>query len=45
MRSTKGWEEGWVLLFICISLDTLLQFLEDGQKEEDEILMKRNEEL
>ena len=35
MRSTKGWEEGWLLLFFCISHDALLQFLEDGPKEED----------
>ena len=45
MRSTKGWEEGWLLLFFCISHDALLQFLEDGPKEEDEIIVKRNEEL
>jgi len=45
MRSTKGWVEGWLLLFFCISHDALLQFLEDGPKEEDEIIVKRNEEL
>jgi len=45
MHSTKGWEEGWLLLFFCISHDGLLQFLEDGPKEEDEIIVRRNEEL
>ena len=45
MRSTKGWEEEWLLLFFCISHDALLQFLEDGPKEEDEIIVKRNDEL
>ena len=43
MHLTKGWEEGWLLLFFCISHDGLL--LEDGPKEEDEVIVKRNEEL
>ena len=43
MCSTKGWEEGW--LFFCICHDTLIQFLEDGPKEENDIIVKRNEEL
>jgi len=46
MHSTKGWEEEWLLLFFCISHNALLQFLEDGPKEEDEIIeVKRHEEL
>ena len=45
MRLTKGWEERWLLLFFCTSHDGLLHFLEDGPKEEDEIIVKRNEEL
>ena len=40
MRSTKGWEEGWLLLFFCTSHDGLLQFLEEEPKEEDEIIVK-----
>ena len=36
---------GGGVLFFCISHDGLLELREDGLKEEDEIIVKRNEQL